>query len=259
MNVRTGDRWEMRRGKWQKSAPEEVDHVISDPPFDERSHKNGRRGAWDGEGTVISESVEKTFDAVPPSEFAPKMIDRCRRWCICFCAVEQFGDYKRAVGEDRYFRSGIWKKLAPTPQFTGDRPGVFGEGIAIMHSRERGQDGTLVEPPRWNGGGHAACWEASTEAHHSARDTREHETQKPLDLMIALVEDFTDPDELIWDPYAGSATTGVACLATGRQFLGHEMQDDYFEIACERLEAESKGLKLSEHRAGQTSLLEEVE
>lgn len=250
----SGDGWEMREGRWQDSSPEAVDHVISDPPFDERSHKNGRRGG-NSEGGIY-EAHEKSFDSADPRDFASQLVDIARRWVLCFCAVEQFAYYREAVGEERYFRSGAWVKPAPTPQFTGDRPGVWGEGIAIMHSRERDDDGTLVEPPRWNGGGSPAMYEFAVNG-TATGDMRVHETQKPLDLMVALVEDFTDPGDLVWDPYAGSATTGVACIVKGREFLGHEMQSEYFDVAVERLRAESKGLKLSDSRAGQTSLLED--
>lgn len=260
VETRTGKGWEMRLGRWQESPPEEVDHVISDPPFDERSHKNGRRGSTDG----VSTSAPKSFPPVDPRSFAPGLIEVARRWVVCFCAVEQLGRYRDAVGDDRYLRSGAWVKPNPTPQFTGDRPGVWGEGIAIMHSRDRHDDGTLVEAPRWNCGGHAAIWRHPPE-NGSVRDGREHETQKPLPLMVDLIEAFTNPGDLIWDPYAGSATTGVAAILTGRRFLGHEMQagegDDepYFQVACERLEAESRGLKLKDAQAGQTSLLEVAE
>jgi site-specific DNA-methyltransferase (adenine-specific) len=243
--------WKVKHGKFEESPPTTVDHVITDPPFDEASHKNGRRGTGkDG----VSESVDKSFDPRAPATFAPELVDRCRRWCLCFCAVEQFGAYKAAVGEDRYFRSGIWRKTDPTPQFTGDRPGVFGEGIAIMHSRARNDDGTLVAAPRWNGGGKAAIWEYSTEAHFSGRDTRVHETQKPLDLMLHLIRDFTDEGDLVWDPFCGSGTTGVACVLSGRHFIGHEQQASYAEIAEKRIDAESKGNKLSDELAGQEVL-----
>jgi hypothetical protein len=78
--------------------------------------------------------------------------------------------------------------------------------------------------------------------------------EPPLWLMRALVEDFTDPDDLVWDPYSGSGTTGVACLLTGRRFLGHELQERYYDIACERLRAAEKGQALSDHRAGQVPM-----
>jgi DNA modification methylase len=72
--------------------------------------------------------------------------------------------------------------------------------------------------------------------------------------MIELVELFTDPDEIILDPFAGSGTTGVACLRLGRRFIGIEKDAKYAAIARERLTAESQGLTLRDARAGQQSL-----
>jgi site-specific DNA-methyltransferase (adenine-specific) len=237
--------WRVIEGKWQESPPDEVDVVISDPPYDERTHKNGRRGAWSGDGTVISESVSKSFDPLDPSEVVDAFLSRTNRWVLCFCSIEQIGDYAKAAGQKRWIRGGIWKKKAPTPQFSGDRPGVFGDAIAIMHREGK---------KRWNGGGKAAIYEHSTAAHFSARGSRLHETQKPLSLMIELVKLYSEPGELVWDPYCGSGTTGVACLLTGRRFLGHEMQPRYAEIARDRLTAEAQGLTLDDYYAGQTSL-----
>lgn len=76
--------------------------------------------------------------------------------------------------------------------------------------------------------------------------------------MMELVTKFTDPDDLVWDPYCGSGTTGVACIRTGRRFIGHEMQPHYAKIATERLEAESRGLTLHAARSGQTSIFDKV-
>jgi site-specific DNA-methyltransferase (adenine-specific) len=74
--------------------------------------------------------------------------------------------------------------------------------------------------------------------------------------MLDLVAAFTDPGDLVWDPYCGSGTTGVACLRLGRRFIGHEMQPHYAKIAAERLEAETRGLTLQDVRRGQTSILD---
>jgi site-specific DNA-methyltransferase (adenine-specific) len=53
--------------------------------------------------------------------------------------------------------------------------------------------------------------------------------------MRELVSLFSDPDELILDPFAGSGSTGVACRQLGRRFIGWELNQDYFDIACRRL------------------------
>lgn len=61
-----------------------------------------------------------------------------------------------------------------------------------------------------------------------------HPTQKPVELMKWSVG-FLEKGVLILDPFMGSGTTGVACVKTGRSFIGIEKDPDYFEIACERI------------------------
>lgn len=69
--------------------------------------------------------------------------------------------------------------------------------------------------------------------------------------MLELVSLFTDPGEIVLDAFAGSGTTGVACLRLGRRFIGIEKDPKYAAVARERLRAESQGLSLRDARAGQ--------
>ena len=62
-----------------------------------------------------------------------------------------------------------------------------------------------------------------------------HPTQKPLALMRWCVAQ-AGKGETILDPYMGSGTTGVACMNLGRKFIGIEINEPYFDIACERIE-----------------------
>lgn len=64
---------------------------------------------------------------------------------------------------------------------------------------------------------------------------REHQTQKPIDLMRMIVETVAPPDGIVLDTFMGSGTTGVACAKIGRKFIGIEVDDAYFDIACERI------------------------
>lgn len=64
---------------------------------------------------------------------------------------------------------------------------------------------------------------------------KEHPTQKPLSLMRWCVSLFGDVEE-VFDPYMGSGTTGIAALQLGRQFIGIERDERYFEVACRRIE-----------------------
>jgi len=53
----------------------------------------------------------------------------------------------------------------------------------------------------------------------------------------------------------GSGTTGVACIRTGRRFVGIELDEQYFQIAVDRIKSELDGLTPTERKAGQLSLL----
>jgi site-specific DNA-methyltransferase (adenine-specific) len=61
-----------------------------------------------------------------------------------------------------------------------------------------------------------------------------HPTQKPLAVMRWNLMQFPTA-QLILDPYMGSGTTGVACAKMGRSFIGIEIDEDYFDIACDRI------------------------
>ena len=68
-----------------------------------------------------------------------------------------------------------------------------------------------------------------------------HPTQKPVPLLEYLIKTYTDEGETVLDNCMGSGSTGVACVNTGRKFIGIEIETKYFEIAKQRIEeAENK-------------------
>ena len=67
-----------------------------------------------------------------------------------------------------------------------------------------------------------------------------HPTQKPTDLLEYLIKTYTNENELILDFTMGSGSTGVAALNTNRKFIGIELDEDWFNIAAERLKNSEK-------------------
>lgn len=65
--------------------------------------------------------------------------------------------------------------------------------------------------------------------------TTSHPTQKPVALMEYLIKTYTRPGQVVLDNTMGSGTTGVACVNTGRRFIGIERDETYFKVACERV------------------------
>jgi DNA modification methylase len=62
-----------------------------------------------------------------------------------------------------------------------------------------------------------------------------HPTEKPVKLLEMLVKTYTNENDLVLDNTMGSGSTGVACKNTNRDFIGIEMNDEYYDIACKRI------------------------
>ena len=69
-----------------------------------------------------------------------------------------------------------------------------------------------------------------------------HPTQKPVSLLEYLVKTYTNPGEVVLDNCMGSGSTGVACVNTGRRFIGMELDQKYFGIAANRIAAAVKAV-----------------
>ena len=63
-----------------------------------------------------------------------------------------------------------------------------------------------------------------------------HQNQKPVDLLKQCILKHSDENDIVFDGFMGSGSTGVACIETGRKFIGVELDKKYFEIAKERIE-----------------------
>lgn len=224
-----------------------VQHVITDPPYSRDLYLRYRTNK-SSLGLEFSENrldlanekigaVEDVLDDV-----APHMVSIAQRWTLVFHDAESGHLWREAFGA-LYVRTGVWVKTNPMPQMSGDRPGQGFELATIAHAKGR---------KRWNGGGRVAVWH---HVHAQGPERPDHPCPKPLPLMLEILEDFTDPDEVILDPFAGSGTTGVAALRLGRRCILVEKDATYAALCHERMEAEEKGLSLKEARAGQLSLL----
>lgn len=257
------NRWSVHHGDclpWLATLSDRsVDVVITDPPYSEHVHSKSRAGSREltsGPNGHTRASISRTADlgfaaitAGQMTEAAAQFARLARRWVVVFSDIESTGDWRRcltAAGLE-YVRTGTWHKQGATPQFTGDRPASATEHVTICHPRGK---------KRWNGGGNHAFWSHPIEQNRGSNNPRLHTTQKPLPLMLDLVSLFSEPGELVLDPFCGSGTTGTAALRLGRRFLGSELSPEYHRTARERLCAEEQGLSLHAARAGQTGLFE---
>ena len=80
----------------------------------------------------------------------------------------------------------------------------------------------------------ARRWRMSQVEADSGMD-KAHPSQKPLGLMLWTLNLIADAQTIL-DPFMGSGTTGVAAVQMGRDFIGIEREERYFDIACRRIE-----------------------
>jgi len=71
-----------------------------------------------------------------------------------------------------------------------------------------------------------------------------HLSQKPIRLLTNICQNYTNEGDTILDPFMGSGTTGVACVQTGRNFIGIEIDPKYFAIAEKRIKDAQQQMRL---------------
>ena len=71
---------------------------------------------------------------------------------------------------------------------------------------------------------------------YSKNGSRLHPTQKPVELCEYLIKTYTNENGVVLDNFMGSGTTGVACVNTNRNFIGMELDENYFNIAKDRID-----------------------
>lgn len=225
-------------------APGSVDAVITDPPY------GCTVNAWDVDGVDL-EAFWKSVLGVARENTA-----------FCVCGQQPF--FTDLINSNRrmFHYELVWRKPRSSnfmhankqPMRGHENVGVFYRRSPTYHPQKRpGRNVVRASHDKQVRGmrtiRHRAdyCDKVVDGFHPSTllvdidpADTchPEHPTQKPLSLMEWLIRTYTNPGELVLDPYFGSGTTAAACVRTGRRFVGCEMVEEYFERACRRIERE---------------------
>jgi site-specific DNA-methyltransferase (adenine-specific) len=228
---------DLRLGRWQDALADvgEVDAVITDPPYSERTVSGFRTGggrdgdSWQGgmAGT-IGYTHARQEDIV---ELVRWVTEKARHWFV------MFGDHvMMRWAEDALpdtwlgFDPKPWVKTDAMPRLQGDGPSPQSESIFIARRRTR-------VPLRYRPGWY------KTEQNKDRIVTG----GKPVGLMRQVVRDYSEPGDLVCDPFAGGATTLRACQIEGRRSIGAECDPDTYAKAMDRLRgwgpAESKGTR----------------
>lgn len=239
---------DLRCGRWEDVLTDvgEVDAVITDPPYSVRQH-NGYRSQemmtekrWEsrrsredaqiatplkyGGSIAVAAVPYAPIDQAYADTFAASWAPRCRSWFVIFGDHTSFAWWEAALGGVGWYTFAPvgWVRTGGTPRFQGDGPACSIEWMLVARPRKKCSIGSLP--------GHYV---------HDVMKGNEHGKfltgQKPVDLMRAIVRDYTSPGDLIVDPHGGSATTLIAAAMEGRRAIGSEMDPATYEKARARL------------------------
>jgi DNA modification methylase len=204
-----GDCLELMREIPEKS----VDMILCDIPYGEVSQKSGGLRRLD---RGLADRCEIDLE-----ELCFQYTRICRGTVYIFCGTEQISRLVGSLRRSKFsMRVGAWNKTNPSPM-NGSRMWLSGLEFCVVGRLE---NSTFNEHCK------KALWDAP-----SGR-AKIHPTEKPLALFERLVKASSNEGDMVLDNCMGSGTTGVACLNTGRKFIGMEMDENYFTKAKERIE-----------------------
>jgi site-specific DNA-methyltransferase (adenine-specific) len=208
-------------------ANESFDCVITDPPYTERTHKKARANT----ATGVREGI--SFNAFT-TESLNSALAECGRltkgWVVATLDYNHAFAYETAPPLGlRQMRIGVWVKNNPMPQITGDRPAQGWEAISYLH-----KPGKAV----WNGGGQHGNYVSNLAAPTG------HPTPKPLIMVSSFIERFSNPNEIVLDPFAGGGTTLLAARNLGRKVVGIEIDEKWCELIAKRLSQQTFDFEL---------------
>jgi len=139
---------------------------------------------------------------------------------VMFCGAEQLSTIKQFfIDKGWHTRVIVWEKTNPAP-LRGEYNYLTGIELAVF--------------AKWSGATFNAFCKNTVFRHPCGTNTI-HPTMKPLELWYEFIKDLTNPGDVILDPCMGSFTTAVAAHKLGRQFIGFELDPDYFARGQERL------------------------
>ncbi len=225
-------------GRWEDVlADVDVDHVITDPPYGSRTHTGHNAGVdhtlTGNSGHHRSETTRRRkidYQAWTPDDvdrFVDHWHARTSGWICAMSCSDLFPAWRAAF--DRAGRVSFAPVAcvirAMSVRLSGDGPASW--VVYLNVARPRGKQWTK--------------WGALNGAYVCKRaHDRQRIGGKPLELINAIVRDYSRVGDLVCDPCAGYATTAIAAEQNGRNFVGAEVDGDTYRQALARISAPSQ-------------------
>lgn len=220
-----------------------VDLIIADPPY---VLNMGHAGTKDNAFATNREQVNGALafgDLTIAKPFYRQLFQEFRRVLKPDGAFYFFTDWR---GYAFYFPI-MQAELPVRNMIVWDK--ISGPGSYYTFAHELIIFGTAATRLKNKGGTNVWRMKAFSSGAASTNGKKVHPTQKPVEIIQKMIEDSSDPGAVVLDTFMGSGTTAVACLRSGRSFIGFEQEEKYYNMAQDRIAAEADSLLEAEEEA----------
>ena len=217
--------------EYMKTLPSEcIDLIVTDPPY--KTTKRGISSKTTTGGLVRSELGKQgkifRYNDIKPCEYIPELYRILKNGSHCYIMtnhvnLQEILNVATECGF-KFIKSLIWNK-----------------GNKIMGQYYMSQFEYILFFRKGKGKKINKCGTADILNVPNKKTKGEdgknlHDTEKPVELMKILVENSSQENEIVLDPFMGIGSTGMACKELRRHFLGIEIDEKYFNIAKERID-----------------------
>ena len=197
-----------------------IDLIVTDPPYLVK-YKTGRRKDKSHKFTkeILNDDNEQLLK---------DYIKECHRIMkddtamYMFCSSNKVDFFKQEL--DQYFTIKnmiIWVKNSHT---AGDLQSAFGRKYEIVFLVNKGRS-------KFNGTRLTDVWEFK----RVAGKGQLHQNQKPVEMIEQCIEKHSNENDVVFDGFMGSGTTAIACINTNRNYIGFELDEEYYETSIKRI------------------------
>ena len=215
-------------------ADKSVDFILTDIPYELHQHGGGVKGDFSNRKMInnIDRSLAFISNGIDYDVIFSEFERLCKVVnCCIFCSNKQVGKIMTWWEKKGYVATLlVWDKPNPIPLCNSK---YISNLEFIVYVRDKGAT--------FNNIGYN--YQLKT-FRYQAPVERIHETEKPVELLRHLLLLHTKESDLVFDAYAGSFTTAVACFKEKRRFLGSEILAKYFDPSVERMKRLTSQLSL---------------
>lgn len=220
-------------------ADNSIDLIVTDPPYPTTA-----RGNAGNSGGMLQKKINRqgrvfTHNNIDVSEYAGEFYRILKEQTHCYVMTNHVNLYKMLTAfQDAGFK--FTKCL------------IWDKGNKIMGQYYMSQFEYILffrkgKAKKINHCGTSDILSISNKKTKGVDGKNLHDTEKPVELMKTLIENSSNVEDLVLDPFVGIGASALACLESDRNFIGFELDKDYYDISLNRIEQET-GLKISKER-----------